>query len=90
VTKFIVIEKLRIGHCIVTIFQKIQPMVQLSFGVGLQSVHYLFCFLSLNLFSLEIFLIGVYSLMFRMSRSLYLHIVHVIEGHDDYFVQKKR
>jgi hypothetical protein len=65
-------------------------MVQLSFGPGLQSVHYLFCFLSLNLFSLAIFLIGVYSLRFRMSHSLYLRIVHAIEGHDDCFVQKKR
>jgi hypothetical protein len=64
-------------------------MVQLSFGAGLQLVHYLFCFLSLNLFSLAIFLIGIYSLRFRMSRSLYLHIVHVVEGYGDYFVQKR-
>jgi hypothetical protein len=48
---FIVREKLHIRCCIVIIFHKIQPMVQLSFDVGLQSVHNLFCFLSLNLFT---------------------------------------
>jgi hypothetical protein len=75
--------------CIVIIFHKIQPTVKLSFDVGLQSVHIFFCLLSLNLFSLAIFLVSVYLLRFRMSRSLHFRIVHAVEGHD-YFVQKKR
>jgi hypothetical protein len=85
---FIMIEKLHIQRCIVIIFHKIQPMVQLSLDTGLQSVH-IFCLLSLNLFLLAIFLIGVYSLRFWMSHSLYLRIVHAVERHDDYFVQKR-
>ncbi len=40
-------------------------------------------------FSTVIFLIIIYSLRFRMSRSLYLRVVHVVEGHDGYFVQKR-
>jgi hypothetical protein len=57
---FIVREKLRIRCCIVIIFHKIQPMVQLSFDVGLQSVHNLFLFLVFELvhfqFSLLVFI----------------------------------
>jgi hypothetical protein len=48
-----------------------------------------FCFVSLNLFSLAVFLIGVYSLRFQMTRFLYFRIVHFIEEHDYYFVQKR-
>ena len=29
------------------------------------------------------------SCRFRMSRSLFLRIMHVVENHDDYFVQKR-
>jgi hypothetical protein len=66
VIMFIVIEKMHIGHCILIIFHKIQPMVQLSFDPGLQPVHNFFV-LSLYLVSLVIFLIGVYLLRFWMS-----------------------
>jgi hypothetical protein len=64
-------------------------MGQLSFGTCLQSIHYLCLLLSLSMFLLVVFLIIVYLFGFQMSCSLYLCIVHVVEGHDDYFVPKK-
>jgi hypothetical protein len=41
------------------------------------------------LFSLADFSIGVYSLRFRISHSLYLCIAHAVEEHDEYFVKQK-
>jgi hypothetical protein len=42
-----------------------------------------------QLFSLANFSIGVYSLRFRISHSLYLCIAHAVEEHDEYFVKQK-
>ena len=71
-----------------TIFQKLQHMMHLSFGVGMRN-----CFplaFSIHRYEAPTFFLFLFlRLRFRMARPLFLRIAHAVEEHDHYFVQKR-
>jgi uncharacterized membrane protein len=86
---FIMIEKLHIRHCTMTIFSK-NPTYGPTFFRHRFAINQLSLFIIVvHVFAGSFAYYCLFALVSDVLFFIYLCIVHAVEGHDDYFVQKE-